>query len=99
MSAVVLAQGRVYPPGACVRPTYGDGPLCVVRRRSHAERFVDGRRGRALGRFHILACAYLPSDYGAVWRYRSDARLLVCHATLDELPDGTVLADAVYCWE
>lgn len=73
-----------YKCGEWVQPRKGCGPLCVFDNRDAARSFFSPHEA-------VLECFYTPSKQTAVWTndYGRD-RLL------DELPSGTVLADAVY---
>jgi hypothetical protein len=84
--SVVAIPETEYPVREVVVRRKGFGPFAVFQSHFHACRFAwTGNL--------IVPCAYLPSSYRCVWNEHGGSVKLV------ELPPGTRLARAVFCFE
>jgi len=91
--------GVRYAPGAVVRPLPGCGPPCVFADRAAAERFA--RDMNALHRIdlRVVPCAWVPSAHKEVWRHDKQVEYVEYVYDIRDLPPGTALAQAVFCFE
>jgi len=75
---------RKYPPNKVVGRSPNCGPLCVFKNKTSALRFMTpGDR--------LVPCLWLPSKHNTAWVPAHDPTYL------DELPEGTALAEKVKC--